>query len=108
MIWIVMAAAGLLTFASRFVMIGLIGERPVPGWLQRLLGFVGPSVLAVIIVPSVMLAEGGIVLADNPKIPAFLAAAVIAALTRNVIATIATGMILLWVIENPNVLLSVM
>ena len=100
MIWIVMAAAGLLTFASRFVMIGLIGERPVPGWLQRLLGFVGPSVLAVIIVPAVMLAEGGVVLADNPKIPAFLAAAIIAALTRNVIATIATGMVLLWLVEN--------
>ena len=33
---------------------------------------------------------------DNPKVPAFLAAAAVALLTRNVIATIATGMVLLW------------
>ena len=100
MIWLVMAAAGLMTFASRFVMIGLVGDRHVPEWLQRLLAFVGPSVLAVIITPAVMMADGGLVLAGNLKIPAFLAAAVVAALTRNVIATIATGMVLLWFLEN--------
>ena len=100
MIWLVMAAAGALTFASRFVMIGLVGERPVPDWLQRLLGFVGPSVLAVIIVPEVLMPAGAIALTGNPKLPAFLAAAVIAVLTRNVIATIATGMVLLWFLQS--------
>ena len=100
MIWVVMAAAGMLTFASRFMMIGLIGERAVPEWVRRLLGFVAPSVLAVIIVPEVMLVGGGVALADNARIPALLAAAAVAALTRNVIATIATGMVLLWLMEH--------
>lgn len=100
MIWLVMVAAGVLTFASRFSMIGLVGARPIPGWLQRLLGFVGPAVLAVIIFPAVILSGGDITLSGNPKIPAILAAAVIAALTRNVIATIATGMVLLWLLEG--------
>ena len=100
MIWVVMVAAGLLTFGARFSMIGLIGERPVPDWIRRLLGFVGPAVLAVIITPDVMLEGRAIAIAGNSEIPAFLAAAVVALLTRNVIATITTGMVVLWVLES--------
>ena len=37
MIWLVMIASGLMTFASRFSMIGLIGNRPIPQRLRRLL-----------------------------------------------------------------------
>lgn len=100
MIWLVMIGAGLLTFAARYSMIGVIGNRPIPEKLKHLLSYVGPAVMATIITPEVMLIEGQIELMVNPKIPAFIGAAIVAVATRNVLATIATGMILLWLLNQ--------
>ena len=97
-IWLVMVASGLLTFAARFSMIGLFQDRELPQIIKQILTYVAPSVLAAIIIPDVLLIDGAVTVLDNPKIPAFLLAMVAAALTRNVLVTISTGMIALWVI----------
>lgn len=99
MIWAVMITAGLLTFASRFSMIGLFRDKELPKFFKQLLVYVGPSVLAAIIIPDVMLIEGTIKILENPKIPAFILAMIAAALTKNVLVTISTGMISLWIIN---------
>jgi branched-subunit amino acid transport protein len=98
-IWIVMIMAGVMTFAARFSMIGLLGDRQIPESLKRLLGYVGPAVMAAIIAPEVLVVDGLITIMDNPRIPAFAGAAVVAVLSRNVPLTILTGMVLLWGIE---------
>ena len=98
MIWLVIIASGLMTFASRFSMIGLFRDRELPRLFRQILTYVAPSVLAAIIIPDVLLVDGFITLADNPKIPAFVIAMVAAALTKNVLVTISTGMIALWTI----------
>ena len=97
-IWLVMIASGLLTFAARFSMIGLFQDRELPQIFKKILTYVAPSVLAAIIIPDVLLIEGAAMVMGNPKIPAFLLAMVAAALTRNVLVTISTGMVALWVI----------
>ena len=97
-IWLVMIASGLLTFAARFSMIGLFQDRELPQIIKQILSYVAPSVLAAIIIPDVLLIDGAVTVLDNPKISAFLLAMVAAALTRNVLVTISTGMIALWVI----------
>lgn len=97
-IWLVMIASGLLTFAARFSMIGLFQDRELPQIFKKILTYVAPSVLAAIIIPDVLLIEGAVMVMGNPKIPAFLLAMVAAALTRNVLVTISTGMVALWVI----------
>ena len=97
-IWLVMVASGLLTFAARFSMIGLFKDRELPQIIKQILTYVAPSVLAAIIIPDVLLIDGAVTVLDNPKIPAFLLAMVAAALTRNVLVTISTGMIALWII----------
>ena len=97
-IWLVMIASGLLTFAARFSMIGLFQDRELPQIIKQILTYVAPSVLAAIIIPDVLLIDGAVTVLDNPKIPAFLLAMVAAALTRNVLVTISTGMIALWII----------
>ena len=99
MIWLVMISAGLMTFAARYSMIGLFGNRPIPERLKRLLFYVGPAVMAAIIAPEVLVMDGGIDLLGNPRIPAFIGAAIVALLSRNVPLTILTGMVLLWGIE---------
>ena len=98
-IWLVMVASGLLTFAARFSMIGLFQDRELPQIIKQILTYVAPSVLAAIIIPDVLLIDGTVTVLDNPKIPAFLLAMVAAALTRNVLVTISTGMIALWLIS---------
>jgi len=99
MIWLVMIASGLMTFAARFSMIGLFRDRELPKFFRQFLAYVAPSVLAAIIIPNVLLVAGEVALLDNPKIPAFIIAMVAAALTRNVLVTISTGMIALWLIR---------
>lgn len=100
MIWIVMIACGIFTFATRFVMFSDIAPRQLPGWLQDALGFVPIAVLTAIIVPAVIIApEGGLAVAGNARLPAALAAVTMALVTRSVLATIATGLVALWCLE---------
>ena len=97
-IWIVMIISGVMTFAARFSMIGLFQNRELPKVFQQLLTYVAPSVLAAIIIPDVLLINDAVMVMDNPKIPAFILAMIAAAITRNVLVTISTGMIALWMI----------
>ena len=100
MIWFVMIACGLFTFATRFVMFSEIWARQLPGWLQDALGFVPVAVLTAIIVPAVIIApEGGLALAGNARLPAALVAVTVALVTRSVLATIASGLGALWLLD---------
>ena len=98
MIWVAIILAGVMTFAARFSMIGLIGDRPIPDSIRKLLAYVGPAVMAAIIFPAVLLIDGEIMFTDNAKIPAMLIAAIVAFRTGNVLATIGTGMVIYWLI----------
>ena len=100
MIWIVMIACGLLTFATRFVMFSGLAPRRLPDWLEDALGFVPIAVLTAIIVPAVITGpEGGLFLAGNSRLPAAVIAVTVALVTRSVLATIATGLAALWCLE---------
>ena len=100
MIWFVMIACGLFTFATRFVMFSDLAPRQLPGWLQDALSFVPVAVLTAIIAPAVLIApEGGLALAGNARLPAALVAVTVALVTRSVLATIVTGLGALWCID---------
>ena len=100
MIWLVMIVCGLFTFATRFVMFSDIAPQRLPVWLQDALGFVPVAVLTAIIVPAVIIApEGGLALAGNARLPAALVAVTVALFTRSVMATIATGLGALWLLD---------
>ena len=100
MIWFVMIACGLFTFATRFVMFSDLAPRQLPGWLQDALSFVPVAVLTAIIVPAVLIApEGGLTIAGNARLPAALIAVTVALVTRSVLATIVTGLGALWCLD---------
>ena len=98
MIWLVMIACGLLTFATRFVMFSGLAPRRLPDWLEDALGFVPIAVLTAIIVPAVVTGPEGTI-AGNSRLPAAVIAVSVALLTRSVLATIATGLAALWCLE---------
>ena len=100
MIWLVMIVCGLLALSMRFVMFSDLAPKQLPGWLEEALSFVPVAVLTAIIVPAVIISpEGGLMLAGNSKFPAALIAVTAALVTRSVLATIASGLGSMWVLE---------
>ena len=100
MIWLVMIVCGLLTLSMRFVMFSDLAPRQLPGWLEEALGFVPVAVLTAIIVPAVIISpESGLMLAGNSKLPAALVAVTAALVTRSVLATIASGLGSMWILD---------
>lgn len=92
-----MLACGLLTFAMRLLFL-LGSERLHLGpRFRALLAYVPPAVLAALIAPEIFIRAGHLNAgADNPRLWAALVAAGVALVTRNVLATIATGLLALW------------
>jgi branched-subunit amino acid transport protein len=96
-IWLVMVAAGVLTFLTRFSFIAISGRWYPPAGFRRALQFVPVAVLTAIIVPELFAVSGK--LAFSPINPRFIAAAValaVACKTRNTILTIVVGMLVFW------------
>ena len=94
---LVMAACGLVTFLIRLSFIA--GGRWLsagPGF-SAALRYVPPAVLGALIAPEIFpagIASG--LGSDNPRLWAALLALAMAWATRNVLATIAAGMLALW------------
>jgi len=92
-----LVVAGLLTFATRLSFIALLGRAESPPLLRRALRFVPPAVLTGIVVPELLFRGGRFDFSSgNLRLLAGLAAVLVAAWTRNVLATIAVGMGVLW------------
>ncbi|MEK9557192.1 MAG: AzlD domain-containing protein, partial [Alphaproteobacteria bacterium] len=82
------------------VMFSELAPKQLPAWLEEIMGFVPVAVLTAIIMPAVIISpEGGVMLAGNPKLPAALIAVTAALVTRSVLATIASGLGSMWVLE---------
>ena len=101
MIWLVMIAGGIFTFGTRFVMLSGWIAHGLPKWLIDALVFVPIAVLTAILVPAVLIdpATQQIIMIGNARVVAAVVATIIALLTRNVIATISSGLATLWFVQ---------
>jgi branched-subunit amino acid transport protein len=101
MTWfVVFAAAGLLTFATRLSFIALLGRAEVPPIVTRALRLVPPAVLSAIIFPQLVVREGvPSVSPSNLLLVAGVVASCVAVWTRSVLATIVAGMAALWSLQ---------
>ena len=101
MIWLVMIVGGVFTFGTRFVMLSGWVAHGLPRWLIDALAFVPIAVLTAILVPAVLIdpATQQIIVIGNKRIVAAVVATIIALLTRNVIATISSGLATLWFVQ---------
>lgn len=99
-LWIVLPAAGLLTFLTRLSFISLLSDREFPPVVMQALHFVPPAVLTAIVFPELLLRDGALDTSlDNPRLIAGLIAIVIAWKFRGIFPTIAIGMLALWLLQ---------
>jgi len=92
-LWILILAAGLVTFAIRLVFILAYEHLSIPDWFRRGLRFVPAAVLTAILVPDLSTWNGQLNLTwKNPQLLAGIAAMLVAWRTRNVALTLAVGL----------------
>jgi branched-subunit amino acid transport protein len=99
-LWVTLMLMGVVTFALRLSLIAARGRWDMPPLVQRMLRFVPPAVLSAIILPELVRPAGRLDLSlGNARLLAGMLAALIAWRTKNVVLTIAAGMLALWVFQ---------
>ena len=90
---------GLITFLTRFSMIALLKKEMFNNRIREVLSYVPSAIFPAIIFPAIFLDDyGSIQLENNPKILAAIIAMCIGVLSRNVLATIFSGLVSYWLI----------
>lgn len=99
-VWLLFIALAAGTFALRFSFVYLFGKVDMPDWLRRALRFVPASVLAALVFPALTYPNGALDLTlGNIRLLAGLGGALVAWRTKNLLWTIAVGMVLFWILQ---------
>ncbi len=95
-IWAIIVIMGIGTFLIRFSFLGLIGDRPMPAFVLRLLRYTPVAVLPGMVAPLVIwpAATGGVF--DPVRALAAVATVLIGVWTRNVLWAILGGAVTLY------------
>ena len=90
---------GLITFLTRFSMIALLKKEMFNDRIREVLSYVPSAIFPAIIFPAIFLDSlGSVQLVDNPKILASIIAMIIGILSKNILATIFSGLFSYWAI----------
>ena len=95
--WFLIIYCGLITFFTRFSMIALLKKEMFNDRVREVLSYVPSAIFPAIIFPAIFLDNAGsIQIEDNPKILAAFIATIVGIITRNIIATIFSGLASYW------------
>ena len=95
--WFLIIYCGLITFFTRFSMIALLKKEMFNDRVREVLSYVPSAIFPAIIFPAIFLDNAGsIQIEDYPKILAAFVATIVGMLTRNIIATIFSGLASYW------------
>ena len=95
--WLLITYCGLITFFTRFSMIALLKKEMFNERVREVLSYVPSAIFPAIIFPAIFLNNAGsIQIEDNPKILAAFIATIVGIFTKNIIATIFSGLTSYW------------
>ena len=95
--WFLIIYCGLITFFTRFSMIALLKKEMFNDRVREVLSYVPSAIFPAIIFPAIFLDNtGAFQIEDNPKILAAFIATIVGIFTRNIIATIFSGLASYW------------
>ena len=99
MTWFSIIVSGIVTYFSRMAMVALIDREMLGTKVKEVLNYVPAAVFPAIIFPGVFFNDfGSFVEYSNPKIYGAIVALVVGFYSKNVIATIISGLISYWFI----------
>jgi|TARA_B110000438_G_C15296075_1_gene429051 branched-subunit amino acid transport protein len=97
--WSLIIYSGVITFLTRFTMIFLLKKDILSNKAKKILSFVPSAIFPAIIFPPIFLDSTGTLDIDsNPKILAAIIAIVIGYFSKDIIATIFSGLISYWIL----------
>jgi len=95
--WTLIICCGLITFLTRFSMIALLKKEMFNDRIREILSYVPSAIFPAIIFPAVFLDNSGdFQLENNPKIMAAIIAMLIGIISKNIVATIISGLASYW------------
>ncbi len=99
--FLTIVAMGVVTYLIRLLPIEFFSRINIPTWALQSMRYVPIAVLTAIIVPEVIIPGGEFnVSPGNARLLAALVAVIVAWRTKNVFLTVATGMIVLWLLQS--------
>ena len=97
--WVLIIYCGIITYLTRFSMIAILKKEMFNNRVREVLSYVPSAIFPAIIFPAIFLDDlGTFQFEDNPKILAAAIAMIIGILSRNIIATIISGLASYWFI----------
>ena len=95
--WALITYCGIVTYLTRFSMIAILKKEMFNNRVREVLSYVPSAIFPAIIFPAIFLDDLGVFqFEDNPKILAAAIAMIIGILSRNIIATIISGLASYW------------
>ena len=95
--WSLIIYCGLVTFFSRYLMIAILKKEMFTDRIREVLSYVPSAIFPAIIFPAMFLDNmGSLMFYANPKIFAAIVAIIVGLISKNVIATIFSGLISYW------------
>ena len=99
MTWSSIIIAGVLTYFTRMTMIALINRDMLGDRIKAVLVYVPSAVFPAIIFPGIFINDyGAFIEINDPKIFGALVAILVGYFSRNVIATILSGLFSYWIL----------
>ena len=97
--WALIIYCGIITYLTRFSMIAILKKEMFNNRVSEVLSYVPSAIFPAIIFPAIFLDDLGVFqFEDNPKILAAAIAMIIGILSKNIIATIISGLTSYWFI----------
>ena len=99
MTWLSIIIAGIVTYFMRMTMVALVDRELLGEKIKAVLAYVPSAVFPAIIFPGIFINDYGTFIEMNdPKIFGAIVAILVGYLSRNVIATILSGLFSYWII----------
>jgi branched-subunit amino acid transport protein len=98
-LWTVIVVVGVLNYLSRLSFIAIFARRQMPAALARALKYVPAAMLTALVLPMIVVGAPTLATVFSPRVAAALVAGVVGLFTRNTLATMAAGMLVLWLLE---------
>ena len=99
MTWFSIILSGIVTYFSRMAMVALIDREMLGTKVKEVLNYVPAAVFPAIIFPGVFFNDLGLMVEiTDPKIYGAIVALIVGFYTKNIIATIVSGLLSYWFI----------